>query len=104
MTDISPSQQRRAKRRRKAAIEGALRYLSDGLAGLPGIRKGTAKKRVRESAQPMNTAKALVKEWRSRGRASAAKPPVDDRAALIRTVYAMELGHSWPVTHGTEAA
>ena len=104
MTDMSPSQQRRAVRRRKAAIKGAIRYLSEGLAGLPGVRKGTAEKRIRQSAQPMTTAKALVKEWRSRKRASAATPPVDDRAVLIRTAYAMELGHAWPASHRVEAA
>ena len=96
MTDMSPSQQRRAIRRRKAAIERALRYLNEGLTGLPGVRKGTAEKRIRTSSQPMSTAKAQVKGWRGRRRASAATPPADDRAALIRTAYAMELGHGWP--------
>ena len=96
MTDMSPSQQRRAIRRRKAAVTGALRYLNEGLARLPGVRKGTAEKRVRQSAQPMSIAKSLVKEWRGRKRASAATAPVDDRAALIRTAYAMEMGHGWP--------
>lgn len=104
MTDMIPSQQRRADRRRKAAITGALRYLNEGLAGLPGIRKGTAERRIRESAQPMSTAKALVKEWRGRKRASAATPPVDDRAALIRTAFAMEMGYSWPAGDQAEAA
>ncbi len=104
MTDMSPSQQRRAIRRRKAAIERALRYLNEGLAGLPGVRKGTAEKRIRDSSQPMNTAKALVKEWRGRGRASAVEPPVDDRTALIRAAYAMELGHGWPASDQAEAA
>ena len=98
MTDMIPSQQRRSIRRRKAAIKGALRYLNEGLAGLPGVRKGTAEKRVQESVQPMSTAKALVKDWRRRYPRPATKPrpPVDDRAALIRTAFAMELGHSWP--------
>lgn len=104
MTDMSPSQQRRAIRRRKAAVAGALRYLGEGLAVLPGVRKGTAEKRVRDSSQPMSTAKALVKEWHGRTRASAATPPADDRAALIRTAYAMELGHGWPVGDRAEAA
>ncbi len=104
MTDMSPSQQRRAIRRRKAAVERAIRYLSEGLAGLPGVRKGTAEKRIRDSSQPMSTAKALVKEWRSRKRASAATPPVDDRAVLIRAAYAMELGHGWPAGDQAEAA
>ena len=104
MTDMSPSQQRRAIRRRKAAIAGALRYLNEGLAGLPGARKGTAEKRVRDSSQPMSTAKALVKEWHGRRRASAAKLPVDDRAALIRAAYAIELGHGWPAGDQAEAA
>ena len=102
MTDMSPSQQRRANRRRKAAIVGALRYLSEGLAGLPGIRKGTAEKRIRDSAQPMSAAKALVKGWHGRRRASAVPPPVDDRAALIRAAYTMELGHGWPAALGLE--
>ena len=96
MTDMSPSQKRRANRRRKAAVERALRYLNEAVAGLPGARKGTAEKRVRESAQPMSTAKALVKGWHGRRRVSAATPPVDDRAALIRAAYAMEMGHGWP--------
>ncbi len=104
MTDMSPSQQRRAIRRRKAAVERAIRYLNEGLAGLPGVRKGTAEKRVRDSAQPMSTAKALVKEWRGRKRASAATPPVDDRAALIRAAFAMEMGHGWPAGDRAEAA
>ncbi len=104
MTDMSPSQQRRAIRRRKAAVERAIRYLNEGLAGLPGVRKGTAEKRVRDSAQPMSTAKALVKEWRGRKRASAATPPVDDRAALIRAAFAMEMGHGWPAAGRAVAA
>ncbi len=52
----------------------------------------------------MITAKALVKEWHGRRRASAAKSPVDDRAALIRAAYAMELGHGWPASDQAEAA
>ncbi len=100
MTDMSPSQRRRAVKRRKGAVERALRYLNEGLAGLPGVRKGTAERRVRASSQPMNAAKALVKEWHGRKRASAATPPVDDRAALIRAAFAMELGHGWPASHG----
>ncbi len=104
MTDMSPSQQRRAIRRRKAAVTGALRYLNEGLARLPGVRKGTAEKRVRESAQPMSTARALVKGWRGRKRASAATLPVGDRAAMIRAAYAMEMGHGWPAGDQAEAA
>ncbi len=104
MTDMSPSQKRRAVRRRKASIEGALRYLNEALAGLPGARKGTAEKQVRESAQPMSKAKALVKGWHGRTRASVATPPADDRAALIRAAYAMELGHCWPAGDQAEAA
>jgi len=104
VTDMSPSQQRRAIRRRKAAVPGALRYLNQGLARLPGVRKGTAEKRIRDSVQPMSTAKALVKDWHHRKRASFATPPVDDRTALIKAAYAMELGHGWPAGHGTEAA
>ncbi len=104
MTNMSPSQQRRAMRRRKAAITGAIRYLNEGLAGLPGVRKGTAEKRIRDSSQPMSTAKVLVKEWHGRRRAAAAKSPVDDRAALIRAAYAMELGHGWPAGDRAEAA
>ncbi len=104
MTDMSPSQKRRAVRRRKASIDGALRYLNEALAGLPGARKGTAEKRVRDSAQPMSTAKALVKGWHGRKRVSTASvPPVDDRAS-IRTAYAMELGHGWPAGDREEAA
>ncbi len=106
MTDMSPSQKRRAIKRRKAAVEGALRYLNDGLAGLPGVRKGTAEKRIRQSPRPMSTAKSLVKEWRRRYPRMATKPalPVDDRAALIRAAYAMELGHGWPAGDRAVAA
>ncbi len=104
MTDMSPSQKRRSAKRRKAAVGRAVAYLNAGLAGLPGVRKGTAEKRVRESAQPMSTAKALVKEWHGRRRNSAAEPPVDDRAALIRAAYTMELGHGWPAGDRAEAA
>ncbi len=104
MTDMNPSQKRRSTKRRKGAVEGALRYLNEGLAGLPGVRKGTAEKRIRDSAQPMSTAKALVKGWHGRRRASAATPPVDDRAALIRVAYALELGHGWPAGDQAEAA
>ncbi len=105
MTDMSPSQRRRAVKRRKGAVARAVEYLNVGLAGLPAVRKGTAEKRVRESSQPMTTAKALVKDWRRRHRSLATEPrPEDERAVLIRTAYAMELGHSWPVGQGTEAA
>ncbi len=104
MGDVKTWRERAAAKRRKAAITGAIRYLNEGLAGLPGARKGTAEKRVRESAQPMTTAKALVKEWRGRRRPSAAVPPVDDRAGLIRAAYAMELGHGWPAGDQAEAA
>ena len=104
MTNMSPSQKRRAVRRRKASIDGALRYLNEGLAGLPGVRKGTAEKRVRDSSQPMSTAKTLVKEWHGRKLAAAATPPADDRAALIRAAYATELGHGWPAGDRAEAA
>ncbi len=104
MTDMNPSQQRRAIRRRKAAVGRALRYLTEGLAGLPGVRKGTAEMRIRESSQPISTAKTLVKEWRGRRRASAATPPVDDRSTLIRAAYTMELGHGWPAGDQAEAA
>ncbi len=104
MTDMNPSQQRRAIKRRKAAVERAVAYLNEGLAGLPGVRKGTAEKWIRDSSQPMSTAKALVKEWHGRKRASAAKPPVDDRAALIRAAFEMELGHGWPAGDRAEVA
>ena len=104
MSDIKTWQERATAKRRKAAVERALRYLNEGLAGLPGVRKGTAERRVRDSSQPMSTAKALVKEWRGRKRASAGTPPVYDRAALIRAAYAMELGHGWPVGDQAEAA
>ncbi len=46
----------------------------------------------------------VVKEWRGRRRPSAATPRVDDRAVLIRTAYAMELGHGWPAGDQAEAA
>ena len=102
MGDVKTWRERAAAKRRKGAVKRALRYLNEGLAGLPGVRKGTAEKRIRDSSQPMSTAKALVKEWHGRRRKSAAEPPVDDRSTLIRTAYAMELGHSWPA--GDQAA
>ncbi len=106
MTDLIPSQQRRSVRRRKAAVEGALRYLNEGLAVLPGVRVGTAEKRIRQSPRPMSTAKALVKDWHRRHPRSVSKttPPTDDRAALIRAAYAMELGHGWPAGDHVEVA
>ena len=96
MDDVKTWRERAAAKRRKASVEGALRYLNEGLARLPGVRKGTAEKRIRDSAQPMTTAKALVKGWHGRKRAIAATPTVDDRAALIRAALARELGHGWP--------
>ncbi len=104
MAEMNARQKRFVAKRRKAAVGRAVAYLDAALAGLPGVRKGTAEKRIRDSSQPMSTAKALVKEWRSRRRASAAEPPVDDRAALIRAAYAMELGHGWPAGDRAEAA
>ena len=104
MAGIRTWRERAQAKRRKAAVERALRYLNEGLAGLPGARKGTAEKRVRDSSQPMSTAKALVKEWHGRRRAPAATPPANDRAALIRAAYAIELGHGWPAGDQAEAA
>ncbi len=96
MKEIITIKQRISNSRRKPDKKRELWYLNEGLAGLPGVRKGTAEKRIRDSSQPMTTAKVLAKEWHGRRRAAAAKSPVDDRAALIRTAYAMELGHGWP--------
>ncbi len=105
MADMCPSQQRRTARRRKAAVTHASEYLNAGLTGLSGVRPGTAEKRVRQSPQPMSTAKALVKDWRRRHRSLATKPrPRDERAQLIQFAYAAELGHAWPADHGAEAA
>ncbi len=104
MEQVKTWQERATAKRRKAAVERALRYLNEGLTGLPGVRRGTAEKRIRDSSQPMSTAKALVKGWHGRRRVSAATPPVDDRAALIRAAYAMELGHGWPAGDQAEAA
>ncbi len=104
MTEIRTWRERAQIKRRKAAVERAVAYLNEGLAGLPGVRKGTAEKRIRDSAQPMSTAKALLKEWRGRRRASAVTPPDDDRAAMIRAAYAMELGHGWPASDQAESA
>ena len=73
MTDMSPSQQRRAAKRRKAAVERAVEYLNVALACWPAVRKGTAEQRVRSSLQPMSTAKALVKDWRRRHRSLATR-------------------------------
>ena len=80
MSAVKTWQERATAKRRKAAVERALRYLNEGLAGLPSARKGTAEKRVRASAQPMRTARALVKDWRSRARAT--EPTVGDRPDL----------------------
>ena len=103
MAEMSPSQQRRTARRRKAAVIRAVEYLNAGLTGLSGVRPGTAEKQVRGSPQPMSTAKALVKDWRRRHRSLATKPtPRDERAQLIHTAYAIELGHAWPAGHGIE--
>ena len=52
----------------------------------------------------MTTARALVKGWHSRRWATVAAPMVDDRAAAIRTAFAMELGHGWPAGDQAEAA
>ena len=92
--------ERAQTKRRKAAVARAVEYLNAGLAGL----SAAAEKRVRDSAQPMSTARALVKEWRGRRRTIAAAPPVDDRAVLIRAAYAMEMGHAWPMGDQAEAA
>ncbi len=105
MAEMNPSQQRRTVRRRKAAVRRAVEYLNAGLAVLPGARKGSAERLVRESPQPMTMAKSLVKDWRRRHRSLATKPaPRDERVALIQAACAMELGHTWPASHGTEAA
>ena len=106
MTEFRTWRERAQIKRRMAAVERAVKYLHEGLAGLPGVRKGTAEKRVRESARPMSTAKSLVKDWRRRHPRSAPKPArsVDDRAALIRAAYAMEMGHGWPAGNQAEAA
>ena len=103
MTEYRTWRERAQSKRRKAAVERAVAYLNEGLAGLPGVRKGTAETRIRDSAQPMSTAKSLVKQWHGRKRSSAATPPVDDRAALIRAAYAMELGHGWPAGDQADA-
>ena len=105
MAEMSPSQKRRTDRRRKAAVTRAVEYLNAGLAVMSGARKGSAERQVRESPQPMSTAKAFVKDWRQRHRSLAAKPaPRDERVALIQAACAMELGHTWSANHGTEAA
>jgi len=57
--------ERAQTKRRKAAEARALDYLKAALAELPGRRKGTAEKRIRESVQPMSTARAIVQEWRN---------------------------------------
>ena len=69
---ITP-RERAAAKRRAAAIKGAIAYLNTALANMPGVRKGTAEKQVRESAQPMTTAKAIVRDWRGRKRVSNSK-------------------------------
>ena len=109
MADLSPSQQRRAVKRRKAAVGSAVEYLNVAMEMLPGARKGNAERQVRESPQPMTTAKALVKDWCQRHRSLEPTPtpkprPRDERAALIRAACAMELGHAWPAAQRPEAA
>ncbi len=107
MPEMNARQKRFVARRRKAAVERALKYLSDGLAGCPDARIGTAERQVRESPRPLMVAKALVKDWCQRHRSLAPTPtptprPRDERAALIRAACAMELGHAWPAGHGIE--
>ena len=63
MPEINARQKRFVARRRNAAVERALKYLSDGSAGCPDARMGTAEKQVRESPRPLMVAKALVKDW-----------------------------------------
>ena len=105
MADIRTWRERAQAKRREAAVERAVEYLNVALVGLPTVRKGTTEKQVRESPQPMSTAKALVKGWRQRHRSLATKPrPRDERAVLIQAACAIELGHAWPAGHGTEAA
>ena len=105
MMEMSPSQKRRTVRRRQVAVTRAVEYLNAGLAVMPGTRKGSAERQVRESPQPMSTAKALVKGWRQRHHGLAVDPaPQDERVVLIQAACAMELGHAWPVGRGTEAA
>ena len=121
MTEFRTWRERAQIKRRMAAVERAVKYLHEGLAGLHGVRRGTAEKRVRESARPMSAAKALVKDWRRRANtltgcspsegtyrtkrgSTAGSPTANDRAALIRTAFAMELGHGWPAGDRAEAA
>ncbi len=103
MVNIRTWRERAQARRRGAAVARAVEYLNAGLAVLPDARKGSAERQVHESPQPMSMAKAIVKGWRQRHRSLATKPrPRDERAQLIHTAYAMELGHAWPVGHGIE--
>ncbi len=80
MQRIGTNRDRAAAKRRANAIKRALAYLNMALAQMPGTRRGTSEKRVRESAQPMRTARALVRDWRSRARAT--EPSVRDRPDL----------------------
>jgi hypothetical protein len=91
MEAVSTRRERASEKRRKAAVERALVYLREGLAGIDA-RLGTAEQQIEASARPMATAKALVKDWRRRRPVDAA----DDRATLARAAYALELGHGWP--------
>ncbi len=115
MADIRTWRERAQAKRRKAAVTRAVEYLNAGLAVLPGVRKGSAERQVRESPQPMTTAKALVKDWRRLHCSLATSPPScpslghpetpeTERAALAHAAHAMELGHTWPPGHGREAA
>ena len=97
MADVRTWRERAQAKRRGAAVGRAVEYLNVALEMLPGARKGSAERQVRESSQPMTTAKALVKDWRRRNCSLAAKPtPRDERDALVQAAFAMELGHVWP--------
>ncbi len=64
--------------------------------------KRTAKREAEIAASGKTPLQFLID--RMRKRVSAATPPADDRAALIRAAYAMELGHGWPAGDRAEAA
>ncbi len=72
-----------------------------------GRKKGTPNKATAQQREEIAKSGKTPLQFlidRMRKRASAATPPVDDRAALIRAAYAMELGHGWPAGDQSEAA
>ncbi len=94
MADTASWRNRAQNKRRNAAVERALEYLTIGLAGLSGRRKGTAEKQVRESSRPMATAKALVTDWRKHSGPRAATLNVDRPSDRVNSTDSVGLDFS----------